>query len=453
MHMSPADTQDIWGKSLHGLRCLSCAGLLELLCDTNMAKSKQVDTQQQCLIPSTVFFLVQKDKKRLYWRGCAGSRWGIITTGTQRWATHGSIQQTHISGKFVFFSTTFFSFSILEWDFLTSGRHFVIFDSSFIMIYCHDCLILNYLCYNISHILNSRVYVDQCFDICFLCLPDLLCQPLHSFSSWSPFIVRPDNRRLWLPWVCPRGWDPQLLPIWFVSRNPCRWIWARSQLPTAVAQVIMGNYSKVSQPVTISILMCACVWFPGQLWAVCCLSPGRAVQTGSTHCTVHAQRGCDGDVRTEPSPVPCCPTHRLSATDTSSFRGGRPGLETAGRQGGGVCVRGRLGCVFQVHPELQSQCDCQTSAGAWTKLPRNTIKPPKHWRKADSRAQHRRGTRWEEEEDRELILHRHEMDLVTRQEIFCSSCRIRITIVSNRILCVTLVLMFLFCWLAAEYLY
>ncbi len=66
---------------------------------------------------------------------------------------------------------------------------------------------------------------------------DLLCQPSHSFPSWSPLAVPPNNSCLWVPGIQRRSWNPQLLPLWFFSGNPCGWIRTGSQPSTAVIQV------------------------------------------------------------------------------------------------------------------------------------------------------------------------------------------------------------------------
>lgn len=118
-----------------------------------------------------------------------------------------------------------------------------------------------------------------------------------------------------------------------------------------------------------------------QFRAISDLPPGRRPQRGPPHCYVHAQWGCDGDVGTEPPLLPCCSTDHSRPPGTNSFRDGRPphGLVLAGQHSGGGAVRGGLGVVHQVYPELQAECDCETGAGTGAEIPRNTLSSTKDW--------------------------------------------------------------------------
>lgn len=112
-----------------------------------------------------------------------------------------------------------------------------------------------------------------------------------------------------------------------------------------------------------------------QFWSVSHLPPGRPPQTGPPYSHAHAQRGCDGDVGAEPPSVPRGPTNPPRTSRASGVRDGgmHPGPPPTGRLRGGAGVRGGMGRLLQVHPELQSECDRQTGAGAWTEISRNSL--------------------------------------------------------------------------------
>lgn len=117
-----------------------------------------------------------------------------------------------------------------------------------------------------------------------------------------------------------------------------------------------------------------------QFWSVSHLPLGWPLQTGPPHGHAHAQRGCDGVVGAEPPSVPCGPTHPPSTSRPFSFREGRlrSSLIPAGRLRAGAAVWGGLGRLLQVHPEFQSECDCQTGAGTWGEISRKPLFSPKH---------------------------------------------------------------------------
>lgn len=131
-----------------------------------------------------------------------------------------------------------------------------------------------------------------------------------------------------------------------------------------------------------------------KFWSVSHLPPGRHPQTRLPYRYVHAQRRRDGDVGTEPSPVPRCPTYPSCAVGTYSWEDGglQPGPVPAGHHCGGAGITGGLDGVLQVSPELQTKCDCQTGARAGPVLPRNTIFSPEDW-------QNNRWRVWKKEEE------------------------------------------------------